>query len=373
MADTKTCIFCGGKAGAFNTGRKTAKGERICFDCFEKAFNASKQGLIHPVFKDIPDDEMVELCEFLLDPDKSSPFLSSGSPCSVAVNEFLEYRRVGCVALNDKSETLFIATGMLPSGTVPLSVSSSRTKKLNGYNFPQGRFSGTWISSRSKTYSYKDISDFELIEDDVSLASGGLARAAVGGVLFGGAGAIVGAVTGTNTAKGACRSLRVKIGLLGEDSGVEYIDIITVRTEKKDRLYEDALKCGHEILLGLQSACDYVKQHKKEEPISVAAPFSEADEILKFKNLLDMGVITQEEFDAKKKQLLGINVAVVKQKANSTHIHVPVTYEVDDDDGLTKEVFECPKCGDMWFLCEPGAKTAECGNDECGCKVYLDR
>lgn len=33
---------------------------------------------------------------------------------------------------------------------------------------------------------------------------------------------------------------------------------------------------------------------------------SSADEILKYKNLLDSGIITQEEFDAKKKQLLGL-------------------------------------------------------------------
>ena len=33
---------------------------------------------------------------------------------------------------------------------------------------------------------------------------------------------------------------------------------------------------------------------------------AEADEIRKFKGLLDAGIITQEEFDAKKKQLLGI-------------------------------------------------------------------
>ena len=33
---------------------------------------------------------------------------------------------------------------------------------------------------------------------------------------------------------------------------------------------------------------------------------SSADELKKFKDLLDMGVITQEEFDAKKKQLLGL-------------------------------------------------------------------
>ncbi len=34
--------------------------------------------------------------------------------------------------------------------------------------------------------------------------------------------------------------------------------------------------------------------------------FSSADEILKLKQLLDMGILTQEEFNAKKKQLLGI-------------------------------------------------------------------
>ena len=41
---------------------------------------------------------------------------------------------------------------------------------------------------------------------------------------------------------------------------------------------------------------------------SSAAPVasSNADEIKKYKELLDMGIITQEEFDAKKKQLLGL-------------------------------------------------------------------
>ena len=33
---------------------------------------------------------------------------------------------------------------------------------------------------------------------------------------------------------------------------------------------------------------------------------SSADEIMKLKNLADMGIITQEEFDAKKKQILGL-------------------------------------------------------------------
>lgn len=38
----------------------------------------------------------------------------------------------------------------------------------------------------------------------------------------------------------------------------------------------------------------------------IASATSNADELKKFKELLDLGVITQDEFDAKKKQLLGL-------------------------------------------------------------------
>ena len=43
----------------------------------------------------------------------------------------------------------------------------------------------------------------------------------------------------------------------------------------------------------------------KDRP-TVVNSVSAADEIRKLKELLDLGIISQEEFDAKKKQLLGI-------------------------------------------------------------------
>ena len=47
--------------------------------------------------------------------------------------------------------------------------------------------------------------------------------------------------------------------------------------------------------------------HQQSETAAASAPqLSAADEIAKFKGLLDSGAITQEEFDAKKKQLLGL-------------------------------------------------------------------
>jgi len=39
---------------------------------------------------------------------------------------------------------------------------------------------------------------------------------------------------------------------------------------------------------------------------NIVQPKSDADELVKFKELLDNGIISQEEFEAKKKQLLGV-------------------------------------------------------------------
>lgn len=49
-----------------------------------------------------------------------------------------------------------------------------------------------------------------------------------------------------------------------------------------------------------------VAECKANKSAPAVAQLSAADEMKKFKELLDMGVITQEEFDAKKKQLLGL-------------------------------------------------------------------
>lgn len=48
------------------------------------------------------------------------------------------------------------------------------------------------------------------------------------------------------------------------------------------------------------------QQKSKESVIKQEIPQSNADELKKYKELFDSGIITQEEFDAKKKQLLGL-------------------------------------------------------------------
>ena len=49
-----------------------------------------------------------------------------------------------------------------------------------------------------------------------------------------------------------------------------------------------------------------LREYKSVPAAGGSQQISNADEILKFKQLLDMGTISEEEFEAKKKQLLGI-------------------------------------------------------------------
>lgn len=59
----------------------------------------------------------------------------------------------------------------------------------------------------------------------------------------------------------------------------------------------------------MREVADYVRskvEEAKNGGQTTAKEVSAADELKKFKELLDMGIITQEEFDAKKKQLLGL-------------------------------------------------------------------
>ena len=62
-------------------------------------------------------------------------------------------------------------------------------------------------------------------------------------------------------------------------------------------------KCGSKDIV--DATDEDIERSKNPQP-TVVQQVSAADEIKKFKELLDLGVITQEEFDAKKKQLLGL-------------------------------------------------------------------
>ena len=148
--------------------------------------------------------------------------------------------------------------------------------------------------------SYDQIAGFELIEDGKTIVNS-VGRAVVGGVLFGGAGAVVGALSAEQ--KQICNELKIKLTLKDCKESVAFITLISGKEYKNGAVYKQRAEMAQKILAKLQQvSTSSAKKENTPLPTSANDPFIE---IRKFKALLDEGIITQEEFNQKKKELLG--------------------------------------------------------------------
>ena len=79
-----------------------------------------------------------------------------------------------------------------------------------------------------------------------------------------------------------------------------YINLIeSLNVKKSGSIYKSASSIAQDIISILE-----IISHENEVSKNSSSSDSIAEEIKKYKELLDIGAITQEEFDAKKKQLL---------------------------------------------------------------------
>ena len=154
-------------------------------------------------------------------------------------------------------------------------------------------------------YSYDDIVDYELLEDGTSITMGGLGNAVVCCVLFGCVCAMVGGITGTRITNSKCTNLMIKITVNNISEPVEYIKLISSPTDKRSPAYKKAFFNAQQILSMLQVICSQCADDVEENKVETSEP-SVIDEIRKYKELWDEGIITDEEFRAKKAQLLNL-------------------------------------------------------------------
>ena len=166
----------------------------------------------------------------------------------------------------------------------------------------------TMLQPEDKVFEFNELLSYELIEDDSQVTKRGLGLAAAGGVLFGGVGAIVGGVTGKRKTKKVVESLYLKIDLNDIDFPCVMIPYITKSTKTKSNDYVKAFNESQETISCLNIILKQLESASVNESTSASqAPESDPmDQIKKLKELLDLGAITQEEFDAKKKELLGL-------------------------------------------------------------------
>jgi hypothetical protein len=191
--------------------------------------------------------------------------------------------------------------------------------------------------------------DFDVEGEEETKVSGGFGGALVGGLLGGTVGSIIGSaatsgkvktkttITGVNliiSTKDFSRP-RIEVRLFSPFSVHNIMSGGTETAELPHRLRlhcmdskgrinnagildNDGKKLAKEVfnngeipteqITALQSTLTQLlaAQQQSELAATVAPQLSTADELAKYKDLLDGGVITQEEFDAKKKQLLGL-------------------------------------------------------------------
>ena len=151
-------------------------------------------------------------------------------------------------------------------------------------------------------YRYEQIVNFELLENDGVVRSGGLTNAVIGGALFGGIGAIAGAAATSSQTN--CNSLKIKITLKNSAEPAVFLTFIRTATSKSSSTYNNLLTKAQEVLSVLENIYDSINPKVVE---NVAQPTGDNfSKIRELKSLLDDGIITQEEFDAKKKELLGL-------------------------------------------------------------------
>ena len=159
-------------------------------------------------------------------------------------------------------------------------------------------------------YNIQNILAFEVLENGYSLTKGGLGMAAAGGLLFGGAGAIVGAVVGGKKSKQVISSLQLKLILRDPMHPIRYINFIESNTKKDSSLYKGAIARIYEAAATIKVMIEehervIVKaEEDRDEKAEQGWKNQVADELLKLKSLLDQKVITKEEFAKQKKKLL---------------------------------------------------------------------
>lgn len=170
---------------------------------------------------------------------------------------------------------------------------------------------GKFIYQKGKTYSksykFSDIISYEIYENGNSKVQGRAGSALIGGAFFGLGGAIVGSSRSRNINE-KCTQLKLLIRL--NDLDCPQIDITYVNNvgiDKSSSMYQN-------MMSNLQSVCsvlEFMVNNKTLQQSETKQPETKIEQTKKeqlqeLKEMFDEGLITQEDFDTKKKQILGL-------------------------------------------------------------------
>ena len=144
------------------------------------------------------------------------------------------------------------------------------------------------------------------------VTKGGTGRVIAGGLMFGVAGAVIGGVTAKQKTTKIINEMYIRVSF--KNISTDYVKIPLCGSVRTDSTaYLNAREMANQVLALLDAMVSQTQINKDAEHGDLVAknhtdtsttPLSPADEILKFKSLLDCGAITEEEYETVKKRLL---------------------------------------------------------------------
>lgn len=148
---------------------------------------------------------------------------------------------------------------------------------------------------------FEQLKSYSVVENDKIIEkNNGVSRAIAGGMMFGQAGAIVGAVTKNNKIIETTNLLQLRILATNVAENNLFIPFLIGGKFKHDSfVYKDAIS----RLSSCISNIDNIISSSKDLPVSDDL----VEQLRKIKTLLDEGILTQEEFDKKKQELLELH------------------------------------------------------------------
>lgn len=151
-----------------------------------------------------------------------------------------------------------------------------------------------------RVFDYSKLKSVQIEEDGTTIISGNAGSVLAGGLIAGGLGAMMGAA-GSRTVGSIITSVDMVLLLDDIDFPKIKIPIIKKITERKTSYYKKRMKDVEPLYDLLTYVMGQTPAEAGQKQQSFETPYTE---VLKLKELLDMGIITQEEFNLKKKQLL---------------------------------------------------------------------
>ncbi|WNJ99974.1 SHOCT domain-containing protein [Thalassospiraceae bacterium LMO-JJ14] len=164
-------------------------------------------------------------------------------------------------------------------------------------------------------FPFRSLIATEVLEDGVSISSTNrgsqIVGAAVGGVLLGGVGAVIGGLSGSSTTSN--RAKKITLRIVTDDFQKPNFDIVmldfsdsTKGVEKESIIYKQAIEEAAAWHSRLSTILKRLSENDESQmpKLQNVSGKSIADEIEKLATLLEKGLITEEEFKAQKANLL---------------------------------------------------------------------